>query len=221
MAPTHVRSAHARPSGGIISIRTGALAGIVGPAVFWCVLLLLGRAQPAYSVARSEISLLALGPYGWVQTASFIGFGLLILAFQAGLLRAVAPGSAWRPVNVLAISPGLALVALAVFPTDRTGGIWTIHGEIHLGVVGAMAILLPASCLAAAQEMAPNSAWRGYARFSTLIGLATCVCAAALLLAWIGWWPASHPWLGLFERVAFALPSLWMEVVAIRLLRLS
>ena len=62
-------------------------------------------------------------------------FGLLILVFQAGLLRAVAPGRAWGPINILALCPGLGLVSLAVFPTDRIGGIWTIHGEIHLGVI--------------------------------------------------------------------------------------
>lgn len=216
-----VRTHRARPAAGRVSLRAAALAGVIGPTVFWCVLIVAGLARPGYNPSGAEISLLALGSNGWVQTASFVVFGLLIVVFQAGLLRAVAPGSIWRPLNVLAISPGLALVSLAVFPTDRTGGIWTIHGEIHLGVVGAMAILLPLSCLAAAQEMKSNQAWRGYGQFSVLIGAATSACAVALLLVWIGWWPASHPWLGLYERAAFALPSLWMEVIAIRLLRLS
>jgi hypothetical protein len=216
-----VRTHRARPAAGTVSLRAAALAGMIGPVVFWGVLILVGLARPGYNPAGSQISVLALGVNGWVQTASFVVFGLLILVFQAGLLRAVAPGNAWRLLNVLAISPGLALISLAVFPTDRTGGLWTVHGEIHLGVVGAMAILLPLSCLAAAQEMKSNHAWRGYARFSVLIGAATSACAVALLLVWIGWWPASHPWLGLYERAAFALPCVWMEVIAIRLLRLS
>lgn len=82
-------------------------------------------------------------------------------------------------------------------------------------------MLLPLSCLAMAAQVHPDRAWRGYAAFSVLIGVSTGLLTVALLLVWSGLWRASHPWLGLYERIAFALPSAWMEVIAIRLLRLS
>src|SRR5208283_36497 len=109
----------------------------------------LGQTQSAYNAFRSDISLLVLGANGWVQTANFMVFGLLIIAFQAGLQRAIAPGSAWRAINILAMASGLGLVSIAVFPTDRVGT-WTTHGAIHLGVVAALAVLLPLSCLVTA-----------------------------------------------------------------------
>ncbi len=40
-----------------------------------------------------------------------------------------------------------------------------------------------------------------------------------LLLAWSGAWRVLHPWLGLFERAVFAVPSVWMGVIGIRLMK--
>lgn len=79
--------------------RGPAVAGIVAPVSFWTVLMILGQTQPAYNAFRHDISLLALGAVGWAQTANFIIFGLLIMAFQGGLQRAVAPGRTWGPTN--------------------------------------------------------------------------------------------------------------------------
>jgi len=201
-------------------LRGHALVGIVGPILFWSAATVLGQTQFAYNGLRSDISLLALGPYGWVQTVNFSAFGVLVVVFQAGVQRALAPGRVWGAINVLAMASGLGLVLIAVFPTDRVG-VWTIHGAIHLGVAGALAVLLPLSCLATGAQMRRDHAWRGYALFSVFIGSVTSALTLILLLVWSGLWPASHPWLGLYERITFALPCVWMETVAIRLLRLS
>jgi len=204
----------------LVHVRGPALAGIAGPVAFWSVLSILGRTQSGYSAFRSDISLLALGPSGWMQTANFVVFGLLIIAFQGGVQRTVAPGRVWGAINIIALACGLALVAIAVFPTDRVGT-WTFGGAVHLGVVTALAVLLPLSCVAMAVEVKPNRAWRGYAVFSVLVGTVTGLLTVTLLLVWSSLWHASHPWLGLYERIAFGLPGVWMEVIAIRLLRLS
>jgi len=200
--------------------RGPAVAGLVAPVLFWTVLVVLGRTQTGYNAFKSDISQLALGPNGWVQTANFVIFAALIVVFQGGVQRTVAPGRVWGTINGLAIACGLGLVAIAVLPTDRVGA-WTVHGAIHLGVVGALAVLLPLNCLAAAAHLKPDRAWRGYAVFSVLAGAFTGALVVLLLLVWSGLWRASHPWLGLYERIAFAVPCAWMEVIAIRLLRLS
>ncbi|HEV2282283.1 MAG TPA: DUF998 domain-containing protein [bacterium] len=204
---------------GFAHVRGPALAGVVAPILFWSVLTILGQTQVGYSAFRSEISLLALGANGWVQTANFIVFSILIVAFQRGLQRTVAPGKIWGAINVLAAAVGLALVSIAVFPTDPIGT-WTLRGAVHLGAAAALAVLLPLSCLATAAQVGRDRAWRGYAAFSVLIGVLTGVLTAILLLVWSGLWRASHPWLGLSERIAFGLPCVWMETIAIRLLRL-
>jgi Protein of unknown function (DUF998) len=202
----------------IIRVRGPALAGIIGPILFWLALIVLGQTQSAYSALRSDISLLSLGANGWIQTVNFVIFGLLVMVFQMGLQRAVAPGKAWGLLNIVALAFGLGLLAIAVFPTDRVGT-WTVHGIIHLGIVVALALVLPLICLMTAARLKPRASWRGYAEFSVFIGVVVAVLTVMLLLAWSGIWPALHPWLGLYERMVFALPSLWMEVMALRLLK--
>jgi hypothetical membrane protein len=200
--------------------RGPALAGIVGPVLFWTVLLILGQTQPDYNAFRYDISLLALGAVGWAQTANFIIFGLLIMAFQGGLQRAVAPGRAWGPSNVLALASGAALVAIAIFPTDPPDT-WTAHGTVHLGIVAVLAVLLPIVCLVMAGKVRHHPTWRRYTRFSILTGALTGVLTLVLLLAWGGAWRVLHPWIGLYERAVFAVPSAWMGVMAIHLMKNS
>ncbi len=198
--------------------RAPALAGIIGPALFWSVLTILGQTQPAHSAVRTDISLLALGAAGWAQTANFVAFGLLVAVFQGGLQQAVSPGKMWGWSRILALASGVGLVAIAVFPTDFPGAS-TTHGAVHLGIVFMLALLLPVVCFVIAGQMKRHSSWRGYARFTVLIGALTGGLTLMLLLAWSGAWPASHPWLGLYERTVFALPSIWMEIMAIRLMK--
>ncbi len=195
-----------------------ALAGIAGPILFWSVLTILGQVQPAYSAFRLDISLLALGANGWAQTANFVVFGLSIIVFQRGLQETVVPGKTWGPMSILALASGLALVAMAIFPTDAPGA-WTTHGAVHLGVVALLAVLLPAACFVTAGEVKRRPSWRGHAGFTVLTGILTGTLALMLLLAWSGTLLALHPWLGLSERAVFAIPSIWMGVMGIFLMK--
>lgn len=195
------------------------LAGLVGPPLFWTVLTILGQTQPAYNAFRHDISLLALGPYGWTQTANFVVFGLSIIVFQRGLQKAVSPGEAWGPITVfLALSSGLALVAMAIFPTDPPGT-WTVRGTVHLGIVIVLAGLLPTVCFVTAGKVKRHPAWRGYAPFTMLTGVVTGILTLILVLVWGGAWRPLHPWLGLYERAVFVVPSIWMGAMGVRLMK--
>jgi Protein of unknown function (DUF998) len=194
------------------------LAGLFGPPFFWTVLTILGQSQPAYDALRYDISLLALGPYGWTQSANFVIFGLSIIVFQRGLEEALAPGEARRPLTVfLGFASGLALVAMAIFPTDPPGT-WTARGTVHLAIVATLAVLLPTICFATAGRLRRHPVWRGYAGFTMLTGAATGILTLMLLLAWGGAWRPLHPWIGLYERAVFVVPSTWMGVMGVRLL---
>jgi hypothetical membrane protein len=195
-----------------------ALAGIAGPILFWSALTILGQVQPAYNAVKDDISLLALGADGWTQTANFIVFGLSIIVFQRGLQEALVPRRPWGPMSILALASGLALVAMAIFPTDPPGT-RTTHGAVHLGVVAILALLLPVACFATARELKRRPSCRGPAGFTALTGILTGILALMLLLVWSGAWRPLHPWLGLFERAVFAVPSVWMGVMGIRLMK--
>lgn len=65
----------------------GAIAGLLFVLVF----LLEGATRANYDPLRHPVSSLALGDYGWVQSANFVVAGLLTLAFSVGLRRVFRP----------------------------------------------------------------------------------------------------------------------------------
>jgi uncharacterized protein DUF998 len=142
------------------SQQNGALAGIIGPAVFAFVIVVLTLVQYDFMVGLgwrpvrgSDVpwpSGLALGPLGWLQVANFVLFGLALIAFAVGLHRGV--GRAGRGSSVgpaLLILAGVAMV-LAGFETDPdlSAGLQTWHGLVR-------SRLLPVRLFVAARFLLP------------------------------------------------------------------
>jgi len=94
------------------------VSGVAGPVLFVVSVLVQGATRPGYNAWHHPVSDLALGPQGWLQTATFILTGVLVLAFAAGLRWALHPGAGatWAPI-LIGVT-GLGLVAAAFFPTD-------------------------------------------------------------------------------------------------------
>ena len=97
--------------------RLAALA-IVGQLVLLASALLL-PIWSEYSLIGDNISELALGRFGFVQTAAFLlaGLGTLALAFAIRKLTAGSWGS--RVGSSLIAAYGAGAILSAVFPTDR------------------------------------------------------------------------------------------------------
>src|SRR5215218_3475983 len=66
----------------------GAIAG----PLFVVGFLFIGATRANYDLLRHPVSSLALGDYGWVQSANFVVTGLLTLALSVGLQRALRLG---------------------------------------------------------------------------------------------------------------------------------
>ena len=74
-----------------------AWAGILGPALFTSVFLVLEAVLgDGYDRMAEIVSALEATSYGWIQQLNFVVFGILTLAFAAGLSLAVTPASASR-----------------------------------------------------------------------------------------------------------------------------
>jgi len=56
------------------------------------VFLVEGATRTRYDPLRQPVSSLALGDWGWTQSANFIVAGLLTLAFAVGLRLTLRPG---------------------------------------------------------------------------------------------------------------------------------
>src|SRR5215469_18445420 len=68
-----------------------------------------GLTRRGFSIARDDASLLANGPLGWIQVATFLVAGAMTIAAAAGARRALAgsAGGAWAPRLLAVYGAGL------------------------------------------------------------------------------------------------------------------
>jgi hypothetical protein len=197
-------------------LRNAAFAGMIGPALFALIVVVLTVAQYGFMVdlgwdpiGASDVpwpSGLALGPLGWLQVLNFILFGLALMVFAVGLHRGVAArarGSVIGPM--LLMVAGVALV-LSAFKTDPSlsGGPQTWHGLIHGLAFLLLVLSLLLSFLLLWWRLRRDPRWRGYDLYTII----TAVLYVVLFFRSASQWAFY-----LFLAVVLA----WVEVMAIRL----
>lgn len=190
-------------------------AGIAAGCLFFVVTIVEIFARPGFDIARHAISMLSLGPRGWVMKVTFIVSGLLVLACALGLRRASARVAG--PVLVALYGAGLILAGLFdappglgfppgtaadMQPVMTTGAI--IHSVAFMLAFGSLIL----ACFVFAFTFSRGGA-RGAAALSVLAGLTmpvliqlgmagTIVTGAAFYLAamlawvWLGWVALRH-----------------------------
>jgi hypothetical protein len=170
----------------LISSRSAALAGMVGPVLFAGSLVTLTTLQydfllgigwePLKDPSEAWPSGLSLGPYGWVQDFNFALSGALLAIFAVGLHRGIRGGSKAGPA--LLFVTGLAMALLA-FETDPIRGIGphTLHGWVHDASFVIFVLTLVPALFLLWQRMREDRLWRGHARYT----LVTAVLAMVLL----------------------------------------
>lgn len=169
------------------------------------VFLVNDRVKDDYDPVRDFVSEAAIGPGGWVQIANFLVTATLLIAFAAGVSRAV---SRWTGRLIGLAGVGLVLAGIFVTdpaPTDAP----TTHGLIHNGVSVVVFASLAGACFTAARWR-PTSGWRWYCR---TVGVAIPV----LFLLAGGIEPAT----GIFQRLYLAAGWTWLGALGWRALRNS
>jgi hypothetical protein len=107
---------------GVATTKRLLLCGAIAGPLFIAMFLIEGATRTNYNPLRHPISSLALGDFGWMQSATFIVSGFLAMAFASGLWRALRPlgGSIWG--SLLVAIWGLGLVGAGIFITDPVSG---------------------------------------------------------------------------------------------------
>ena len=128
--------------GNVVSTRTLALGGVVGPWLWTAVVVALTIVEydtltsfgwtPGQDNGVNYPSSLALGPVGWLQMVNFAVLGVLLFGLAVGLFRSVRRRMMVRVGPVLLGVAGVGLV-LSAFPTDHgpPDAAETWHGAIH------------------------------------------------------------------------------------------
>ncbi len=194
-----------------------ALAGVAGPLLLFAAEGIAASSAPSYQPIRDSISSLAWTRLGWVQTVGFLAIGLLVEVFTAGLFLSIRGKKGFGIGIFLLACFGFGLLLMGAFHTDIPGRRPTIDGTIHGAAANTVFWLLPAAVLLIAPSLKKDRRWRALFTYS--------VVAAGFALVWVTiyrlWLPAELSWFGLYERILVADEVVWVEVMAIRLLRLS
>ncbi len=200
----------ARPMG----LRFYALCGVIAPILFTITVIILGLLRPGYSHVSQAISELGSvgAPNAVVQDANFVLLGLLVIAFAYGLHRGIGDGKGSRLGPILvAVFGAVAAIGDGIFP---------LPGPLHqpFFIVGVIAFM--AGILIISRRLKQHTSWIGYRLYSLGTGVIAIILFLVLLSYAIST-GGTGPWFGALQRIFVAPLFLWIEVMAIRLLRLS
>ena len=184
-------------------VRTAALGGVIGPAGFIGAWVIGAAATSApYSSIDDAISQLAAvgSDTRWLMTAGFVTFGLSLPVY-AWALRSTVAGRAW----ITATATGLATLAVAAAPLDRSDTVDRLHGLF----AGIGYLTLAATPLLAA----PRLLAMGHRRLARA-GIAAGVTSAIALALTTTGLPT-----GLFQRVGLTVSDAWIITTALAIRR--
>jgi hypothetical protein len=193
-----------------------ALAGAAGPLVLAVTDITAAITNPSYSLIRDSISSLALTSLGWLQTIGFLAIGLLVEIYVAGLLFNVKGVRGFRVSIGMLVFFGFGLLLIGAFRTDPVGGPDTIDGTIHSVVATGAFWLFPIAAFVIAPSLRRDPNWRNIYVYTLIAG-----ALGIGLVLWLGFLPDESGYFGLLERLLVANMIAWVEVTAIKLLRLS
>jgi hypothetical protein len=190
-----------------------ATLGLIGIAANGLILLLAPVLRPDVDLLRDGLSHYAVGPWGGLQEAGFVAFGIGSAAIGLAL---IVRSPSTRPGGILLLIAAMGFLGLAIFPMGQ-GGPMTPLGDLHLtagtlGVVfqfaSVLALLLwPGACTSAGLS----------ARTGWLLAIVAGLSAAGIQLAM--WYPELGLPEGLLARLT-VLPLLgWWAMVALALRR--
>lgn len=162
--------------------------GLLAGPFYVVVGLAQALSRDGFQLAHHDLSLLALGPWGWVQTVDFLLTGAMVVAAGIGMRRACRtlrerPGGTWGPWLVVVF--GVGLVGAGVFPADPVDGfppgareVASASGVGHIVCAGTGFLALVAGCLVHARRL--RTVRPGLARLSVVTGVLFLLAFGAL-----------------------------------------
>lgn len=166
------------------SRRWSATVALAGPA-FALVVIVQAATRSGFSLAEQPLSLLALGPGGYIQTAAFFAAGALFTVGAIACERTMPSTARRSPARLVGLF-GICLIVAGLFPADPAYGYpvgaddattWT--GAVHNAAAGIGGLaLVVAAALASLQQRRAQQPRRAI--------VSGTVAAASLLIGAIG-----------------------------------
>lgn len=169
--------------------------GVLAGPCYVTVSLAQALAHKGFDLTRHDWSLLAAGPWGWIQSGNLLLTGLMVIACSVGLARTRVSRVAPWLVGVF----GLGMVGGGVMTADPWGGYpigapatttlsWHGAGHMIAGLIGFAALIVAAFVLAQrfSRDGMPSAAWGsravGAAFLAGMVGVSSGSTAPVITL---------------------------------------
>jgi hypothetical membrane protein len=199
-------------------IRILAVYGILAPVIYVAALVVGNLLDPSYSqVGKTVSELIETGaPNRLLLNGIFVVYNLFLIPFAEGLHKRLEKGVFSRLVTTALILAGiLGVVWTIFFPLDQNGGTTSFTGMMHIIVGGFVVPLVFVIELGFWRQARLDGRWTHYGRFSLFLFLVTLVFGIATVVF------VNSDIRGLLERITTGSLLLWIELVSLRLFRLS
>ena len=195
--------------------------GVVAGPFYVVVGLAQALLVPGFDLSRHALSLLLLGPLGWIQWLNLVLSGLMVLAAAVGFARLMPRRrNVWAAVFLGLY--GVSLFAAAIFPPDPMGGFpvggtdamtASTSGLLHLaaGAIGFVSLAVAAVIVGAwfRRERRRGAALTSFVAAAVIVlgfvgGAALAMVPAGVGLLWLavlaGW-----AWLAIASLTAYRM----------------
>jgi hypothetical membrane protein len=194
-----------------------AFCGVIAPILFTAVLLILGFIHPDYNHVTQYMSELGAvnAPYTVIMnTAGIPLLGLLIIAFAFALDHGVNNGKGSKICPILIVISGVSFVLCGIFRCDPGCIPISTVGIIHDYVCFIAQYSLIFAPFFMYHRLVMDQRWRNYHIYSLTFPV------IAIFIAIVFKFQGSDELVGLFQRISFGVPLLWVEIMAIKLFTL-
>jgi hypothetical protein len=189
-------------------------AGIAAGPFYLVVGVAQGLLREGFDFARHPLSVLANGPWGWIQTGNFVLTGLMVIAAAVGIARVLGKQRAltwWLGLY------GVAMIAAAIFPADPVDGFppGTPEGfPTTISTTGVLHFVSGAIAFASVGFSGLAAAWRFWRQRMMPLALLSLFSGLSVLLGFFGGM-VTVGIVGIWFAVVVGW--LWLSVVSMRL----
>jgi hypothetical protein len=165
-----------------------------------------------YSLTADYISELAIGRYGYLQTAAFFAAGLGTLVLAVGVREATNGSWGSRLSSGLVGLYGVGVILAGIFPTDEIDPAGRVEsptsvGAVHI-VASALAFVFSIACMfVLSRTFKRDARWQAVWPWSLVL-------AFAALVGFIMSVPSEGSWVGLIQRIFIGTIIVWQVLVA-------
>jgi len=195
-------------------LRFYALCGIIGPIIFWVMVIVESILRPGYSQYYNFVSDLGVGHLAILQNINFVVFGILTTGLAFGLRNGLPTpqGRALKTGVWFVIIFALGVLLAGLLPESFLSA----NPHNIVSATAFVAIIAAQLLIWQGLKNRDDIVWGRYATYSLISGILSLILVILLKIAILyGFYP------GLTQRVFLIVSWLWVGVTGIKLYRLT